>query len=106
MAEMMGMRRIYMDHAATTPFHPEVTEAMLPYLGERFGNPSSIYGEGRDARKAVEAARSQVAEALGADPAEIFFTSGGTQADNLAVMGAARAHRDRRGHILPSEVET
>ena len=99
------MRRIYMDHAATTPFHPQVTEAMLPYLGERFGNPSSIYGEGRDARKAVEAARSQVAEALGADPTEIFFTSGGTEADNLAVMGAARANRDRGDHIVTSVVE-
>jgi len=99
------MRRIYMDHAATTPFHPEVTEAMLPYLGERFGNPSSIYSEGREARKAVETARAQVAEALGADPAEIFFTSGGTEADNLAVMGVARANRDRGDHIVTTVVE-
>lgn len=99
------MRRIYMDHAATTPIHPEVTEAMLPYLGERFGNPSSIYAEGREARKAVEAARSQVAEALGADPAEICFTSGGTEADNLAVIGTARANRDRGDHVITDIIE-
>jgi cysteine desulfurase len=94
-----------MDHAATTPFHPEVTEAMLPYLGERFGNPSSIYGEGREARKAVERARSQVAEALGADPEEVFFTSGGTEADNLAVLGTARANRERGDHIVTTNIE-
>ncbi len=99
------MRRIYMDHAATTPFHPEVTEAMLPCLGGRFGNPSSIYAEGREARKAVEAARAQVAEALGAGPSEIFFTSGGTEADNLAVMGVARANRDRGDHVITTVVE-
>jgi len=99
------MRRIYMDHAATTPFHPEVTEAMLPYLGERFGNPSSIYSEGREARKAVEQARAQVAEALGADPEEIYLTSGGTEADNLAVLGTARANRERGSHIVTTNIE-
>jgi cysteine desulfurase len=104
-AEAMLMRRIYMDHAATTPIHPEVTEAMLPYLGERFGNPSSVYTEGREARKAVEAARSQVAEALGADPTEIYFTSGGTEADNLALIGTARANRKRGDHIITTAVE-
>lgn len=97
--------RIYLDHAATTPVHPEVAEAMLPYLRQRFGNPSSIYAEGREARKAVEAARSQVAEALGADPAEIFFTSGGTEADNLAVLGTALANRDRGCHIVTTSIE-
>lgn len=97
------MRRIYMDHAATTPFHPAVTEAMLPYLGERFGNPSSIYGEGREARRAVEEARARVAEALGADPEEIVFTSGGTEADNLAVLGTARAGGG--GHIVTTAIE-
>jgi cysteine desulfurase len=105
MAEPMDKHRIYLDHAATTPFHPEVTEAMLPYLGDRFGNPSSIYTEGREARKAVEAARSQVAEALSADPAEIFFTSGGTEADNLAVIGTARANRDRGDHMVTTVIE-
>ncbi len=103
--EMMGVRRIYMDHAATTPFHPMVKEAMLPYLGEFFGNPSSIYGEGRDARKAVERARTQVADALGADATEIFFTSGGTEADNLAVLGTARANRERGNHIITTNIE-
>ncbi|MEW6555705.1 MAG: cysteine desulfurase NifS [Actinomycetota bacterium] len=102
---MIRMRRIYLDHAATTPFHPEVTEAMLPYLGEHFGNPSSIYGEGREARKAVEQARSQVAEALGADPEEIYFTSGGTEADNLAVLGTALANRERGDHIITTNIE-
>ena len=99
------MRRIYMDHAATTPIHPEVTEAMLPYLGERFGNPSSIYSEGREARKALEAARCEVAEALGAESAEICFTSGGTEADNLAVIGTARANRERGDHIITNVIE-
>ncbi|MDD3717833.1 MAG: cysteine desulfurase NifS [Actinomycetota bacterium] len=101
----MDMRRIYVDHAATTPFHPEVTEAMLPYLGVRFGNPSSIYSEGREARKAVEEARARVAKALGADPGEITFTSGGTEADNLAVLGVARANRERGNHIVTTAVE-
>jgi cysteine desulfurase len=104
-SEETGMRRIYMDHAATTPFHPEVTEAMLPYLGERFGNPSSVYEEGREARKAVEAARSQVAEALGADPSEIYFTSGGTEADNLAVLGTIRANRKKGDHVITTAIE-
>jgi len=99
------VRRIYMDHAATTPIHPEVTEAMLPYLGERFGNPSSIYSEGREARKALEAARCEVAEALGAESAEICFTSGGTEADNLAVIGTARANRERGDHIITNVIE-
>jgi cysteine desulfurase len=101
----MVMRRIYMDHAATTPIHPGVTEAMLPYLEERFGNPSSIYSEGREARKALEAARSEVAEALGAEPAEICFTSGGTEADNLAVIGTARANRERGDHVITNVIE-
>ncbi len=102
---MMEMRRIYMDHAATTPPHPEVTAAMLPYLGERFGNPSSVYGEGREARKAVEKARAQVAEALGADPSEIFFTSGGTEADNLAIIGAVYASGREKAHVITTAIE-
>jgi cysteine desulfurase len=99
------MRRIYMDHAATTPVHPAVAEAMLPYLGERFGNPSSVYTEGREARRAVEEARAKAAGALGADPSEIFFTSGGTEADNLAIIGVARALRDRGDHVITTAVE-
>ena len=102
---MMEMRRIYMDHAATTPLHPEVTAAMLPYLGERFGNPSSVYGEGREARKAVEGARARVAEALGADPSEIVFTSGGTEADNLAVIGVVHASGRESAHVVTTAIE-
>lgn len=94
-----------MDHAATTPFHPAVTEAMLPFLSKRFGNPSSIYAEGREARKAVEEARVRVARAIGADPSEIFFTSGGTEADNLALVGTARARRAKGDHIITTAVE-
>ncbi len=98
-------RTVYMDHAATTPVHPEVVETMLPFLRERFGNPSSIYREGREARKALEAARSRVAQALGADPSEIFFTSGGTEADNLAIIGTVRANRDRGNHVVTTNIE-
>lgn len=94
-----------MDHAATTPLHPAVTEAMLPFLRERFGNPSSVYTEGREARRAVEEARSRVAAALGADPSEIVFTSGGTEADNLAIIGVARALRERGDHVITTAVE-
>ena len=85
--------RIYLDHAATTPVRSEVREAMLPFLGdEAFGNPSSAHAFGRSARAAVEHARAQVAAAVGAEPAQVFFTSGGTEADNLAILGTvARA---------------
>jgi len=83
---------VYLDHAATTPVRPEVLEAMLPYLGrEAFGNPSSAHRWGRQARAGVERARHQVADALGADPREVVFTSGGTEADNLAILGTAHA---------------
>jgi len=83
---------VYLDHAATTPVRPEVLEAMLPYLGrEAFGNPSSGHRFGRQARAGVERARHQVADALGADPREVVFTSGGTEADNLAILGTAQA---------------
>lgn len=99
------MRRIYMDNAATTPLHPAVLEAMLPYLQYHFGNPSSIYEEGREARKAIENARSQVAAALGAKSSEIYFTSGGTEADNLAVLGMARANAKKGDHIITSAIE-
>lgn len=99
------MRRIYLDNAATTPIHPEVREAMLPYLAEGFGNPSSIYQEGREARKAIETARDQVARALGADHSEIIFTSGGTEADNLAIIGTARANARKGDHIITTAIE-
>ncbi|HOG08556.1 MAG TPA: aminotransferase class V-fold PLP-dependent enzyme, partial [Syntrophales bacterium] len=85
------MDTVYLDHAATTPTDPEVMAAMMRYFGGRFGNPSSIHACGRDAREALETARSQVAELIGAAPEEIVFTGGGTEADNLAVLGAAAA---------------
>ena len=91
--------RIYLDHAATTPVRPEVRDAMLPFLGEEvFGNPSSAHAFGRSARAAVEHAREQVAAAVGAEPNHVFFTSGGTEADNLAVLGAVAAAMAKAAH--------
>ncbi|NLY51730.1 MAG: cysteine desulfurase NifS [Firmicutes bacterium] len=99
------MKRIYLDHASTTPLRPEVLEAMLPFLKEQHGNPSSIYGEGREARKALDRARDRIATILGASPREIIFTSGGSEADNLAIKGAAFALKDRGNHIITSAIE-
>jgi cysteine desulfurase len=88
----------YLDHAATTPVRPEVLEAMLPYLtAQAFGNPSSAHRFGRAARAGLEQARREVAQALGAEPGQVIFTSGGTEADNLGIVGAALASRDRGG---------
>lgn len=87
----MTENTIYLDHAATTPVRPDVRAAMEPFLAERFGNPSSTHGPGRAARAALEDARERVAAAIDADPAEIVFTGGGTEADNLAVLGRWRA---------------
>ena len=99
------MRAVYLDHNSTTPLRPEVTEAMLPYLGQLFGNASSVHAFGRDARVAVEEARETVAGAIGADPAEILFTSGGTESDNAAILGTAYSLRDKGKHIITSAVE-
>ncbi|MEA3222940.1 MAG: cysteine desulfurase NifS [Thermodesulfobacteriota bacterium] len=99
------MKRIYLDHAATTPTHPEVLEAMLPYYKEFFGNPSTTYTLGRKARKAVDEARADVASLIGADPLEIIFTSGGTEADNLAIKGIACAGEAKGRHIITSAIE-
>src|SRR5256885_795083 len=94
----MTKRLVYLDNAATTPVRPEVLEAMLPYLGkDAFGNPSSAHRFGRAARAGVEEAKRTIAEALGAEPGQVIFTSGGTEADNLAVIGSALAARDRGG---------
>src|SRR3989440_12526840 len=94
----MTKRITYLDNAATTPVRPEVLEAMLPYLGkEAFGNPSWAHGFGRAARAGVEEAKRAIAEAVGAEPNQVVFTSGGTEADNLAIIGAALAARDRDG---------
>src|SRR5438876_7905368 len=88
----MSKRLVYLDNAATTPVREEVLEAMLPYLGkDAFGNPSSAHRFGRAARAGIEEAKRTIAEALGAEPGQVIFTSGGTEADNLAVIGAASA---------------
>ena len=101
------MPRIYLDHAATTPPDPRVIEAMLPFFTTHWGNPSSIYLEGQEARRAVDAARKTIADLLGASPKEIVFTSGGTESDNAAIRGAAFAQRARgRGnHIVTTAIE-
>jgi len=99
------MKKIYLDHNATTPMRPEVLDAMLPYLKEKFGNASSIHGFGRDAKVALEEAREKVAEILGALPSEIFFTSGGTESDNLAIKGTAFANTKKGKHIITSKIE-
>ncbi|MGE5552007.1 MAG: cysteine desulfurase NifS [Bacteroidota bacterium] len=103
---MTRMRRVYLDHAATTPVDPRVFEAMRPYYTEKFGNPSSIHWYGREARAAIDQARLDVARLLGAsDPAEIIFTSGGSEADNMAIKGAAHALRGKGKHLITSGVE-
>jgi len=99
------MRRIYLDHAATTPTHPEVVKAMLPYFTDAFGNPSSIYSCGQEARGAIEGARAKVAELIGARSEEIVFTSGGTEADNLALKGIAYASEHKGNHIITTSIE-
>ena len=96
-------RRVYLDHNASTPVHPEVVQAMLPYFGERFGNPSSVHAFGREARDGMETAREQVAHFLRVGKEEVVFTSGGTESDNLAIKGVAGARR--AGHIITSEIE-
>jgi len=96
---------IYLDHAATTPLRAEVLEAMLPYLTEHHGNPSSIHASGRRARQGLDEARETIAARIGAKPREIVFTSGGTEADNLAVKGVAWAASGRGRHIVTSSVE-
>lgn len=96
-------RQVYLDHNASTPVHPEVVDAMLPYFSERFGNPSSVHGFGRAAREGLESAREQIAHFLRVGKDEIVFTSGGTESDNMAVKGVALARRS--GHIITSKIE-
>ncbi len=99
------MKGIYLDHCATTPLRPEVREEMLPFLRDRFGNPSSVHAFGRAARAAVEEARARVASLIGAVPDEIIFTGGGTESDNLAIRGAAEALKEKGRHIITSAIE-
>lgn len=99
------MNPVYLDNAATTPVSQAVLDKMLPYFRERYGNASSIYGTGRDARKAIDAARRQAALALNAKPGEIYFTAGGSESDNWAIKGAAFAHRGKGKHIITTAIE-
>jgi cysteine desulfurase len=99
------MNRIYLDHAATTPTAPEVLAAMLPYFSECWGNASAVYATGREARRAIENARKEVAKAIGALPQEICFTSGGSESDNTAIRGTARALREKGKHIITTAIE-
>ena len=99
------MSRIYLDHAATTPVRPEVLEAMVPHFSQNGYNPSSIHAEGRSARAALDLARERVASVFGCKPREVVFTGGGTEADNLAIFGVARASRERGRHVLTTAIE-
>ena len=107
------MTRIYLDHAATTPVHPRVREAMMPYLEQKFGNPSSIHSFGREAAEAIDDARQALAGLIGAKPEEIIFTSGGSEADTMALFGVFQAVQDRAGsgpgragnHIITTAIE-
>ncbi|MCU4669377.1 cysteine desulfurase family protein [Bacillus paralicheniformis] len=99
------MERIYLDHAATSPTDPRVVEKMLPYLTENFGNPSSIHSFGRESRKWLDGTREMIAREIGAHPNEIVFTSGGTEADNMAILGTALAREQQGRHIITTKIE-
>lgn len=99
------MNQVYMDHSATTATDPAVIEAMLPYFSEKYGNPSSIYTIGRQARKAVEESRQKVANLIGAKKEEIIFTGSGTESDNLAIKGSVLKNREKGDHIITSSIE-
>jgi len=99
------MKKVYLDHVATNPLHPEVLNAMMPYLKEEFGNPLSIYPLGAKAREAIENARAQVASFINAKPNEVVFTSSGAEANNFALRGAALAHQNQGKHIIVSKIE-
>ncbi|MBC2143875.1 cysteine desulfurase [Listeria innocua] len=97
--------RIYLDHAATSPIHPEVIQTMLGAITNTYGNPSSIHYAGREARKALDEARHTIAQSIQAEEKEIVFTSGGTEGDNLALIGTALAHKENGKHIITSQIE-
>ncbi|MBP3911273.1 MAG: cysteine desulfurase NifS [Niameybacter sp.] len=99
------MNRIYLDHAATTPVKPEVLDAMMPYFTQSFGNPSSIYQVAQINKKAIDDARETIAKHLGANTNEIFFTSGGTEADNWAIKGIVEANKNKGNHIITTKIE-
>ncbi len=99
------MRKVYLDHAATTPLLPEVREAMMPYLGEAFGNPSSLHDWGSGPQEAVEVARAQVAQLIGANTEEVIFTGSGTESNNFAIKGLALAQQNKGKHVVISAIE-
>jgi len=99
------MRRVYLDHIAATPLDPDVLKAMLPYLGEKYGNPQSLHSIGQESLEAVEEARSEVAGLVGADQSEVFFTSSGSEANNFAVKGMSLARREKGNHIVLTAIE-
>ncbi|MBS5316538.1 MAG: cysteine desulfurase NifS [Clostridiales bacterium] len=99
------MNKIYLDHAATTPVKPEVLDAMMPYFTQSFGNPSSIYQVAQINKKAIDDARETIAKHLGANTNEIFFTSGGTEADNWAIKGIVEANKNKGNHIITTKIE-
>ena len=99
------MKRVYLDNNATTPIHPEVLEAMMPYLKDYFGNPSSIHRFGRSVKVQIDEAREKIAELLNADPTEIIFCSGGSESDNMAVKGVALSNLNEKKHIITSQIE-
>lgn len=101
----MTTKKIYMDHAATTPAHPEVVRAMSPYFSDIFGNPSSIHGFGQDAKAAVEESREKIAGLINAKKDEVVFTSGGTESDNFAIKGVAFANKNKGNHIITTPIE-
>ncbi len=96
---------IYLDHAATTPIDPEVLDAMMPFLTEKFGSASTLYSLGREARDAVEEARANVAGLIGAQPEEVYLTGGGSESDNWAIFGVAQAKASKRKHIITCQIE-
>jgi cysteine desulfurase len=98
-------KKVYLDYSATTPMKKEIVDEMMPYFTEKFGNASSIYSLGREAKKAVDEAREQIAKAIGADSKEIFFTGGGSEADNWAIKGIAYANKSKGNHIITSKIE-
>ncbi|ADU29780.1 cysteine desulfurase family protein [Evansella cellulosilytica] len=99
------MERIYLDHAATSPVHPEVVKAMMPYYEDQFGNPSSIHSFGREARRGLDESREYIARKIGASFEDIIFTSGGTEADNLAIIGYAVANQEKGKHLITTKIE-
>ena len=99
------MKNVYMDYSATTYVKPEVLEEMLPYFTEKFGNPSSFYGISRETKRAIDKAREQIAKALNCLPDEVYFTGGGSEADNWAIKGIAAAHKNKGNHIITTKIE-